>query len=174
MDQPNWIITTLLGVIAGYLFPYLIRFLLLVIRRFQREIAEGVWHGYHVANREGTSYIEHYLWNIRKGLLSEYVIKETRPPLKGTIYKGTLSFERNFWLIKLHALKHKEEVSIRLFSPITTADEKTWGLYLGLDFQGRSSSGPIVISKEEMTDTDVLKLFSEKISVQSKMRFIFI
>jgi len=174
MGEPNWIIITLLGAIVGYLFPYLIKFLLLITRRFQREIAEGIWHGYHIANREGTPQIEHYLWNIRKGLLSEYVITETRPPLKGVMYQGTLSFERNFWLIKLHALKHKEEVSIRLFSPITTAHEKTWGLYLGLDFQGRSAAGPIVISQEEMPDADILKLFSEKISVQSKMRVIFI
>jgi hypothetical protein len=174
MGEPNWIVTTLLGAIAGYLFPYLIKFLLFVARRFRRDIAEGIWHEYHITNREGTPYIEHYLWNIRKGLLNEYVIKETRPPLKEVIYQGTLSFERNFWLIKLRALKHKEEASIRLFSPITTADERTWGLFLALDFQGRAIAAPLVISKEEMTDTDVLKLFSDKVSVQSKTRVIFI
>jgi hypothetical protein len=172
MGEPNWIMVTLLGAIAGYLLPYFIKVLILVLRRFQREIAEGVWHVYHITIREGTPQIEHTVWNIRKGLLSEYVVKESKPSLKGTIYKGTLSFERNFWLIKLNS-KHEEGVSIRLYKPITTAHERTWGLYLSFDFQGRAMAGPLVISKQEIIDVEILKFLSEKVSIQSKVRLIF-
>jgi hypothetical protein len=78
MNEPNWAILTLLGAIIGYIIPYPIKFFFFIIRRFQREILEGTWHKYHITIHNGTPRIEGGLWNIQKGLSSEYVVKESR------------------------------------------------------------------------------------------------
>jgi hypothetical protein len=173
MGEPNWILVTFIGALAGYLLPHLSKVLVYVARRFQRATIEGKWYVYHITNRGGELQVEPAAWNIRKGYDSKFVVVESfKEDLKGPMYKGQMSFERNFLLVKLRAVKHEEEVSIRLFNPIPTADAYTWGLFLSLDFQGNPIAGPVAISRRELSPADALELLLDKTKVHANMKVL--
>jgi hypothetical protein len=172
MVQPNWVLTTLIGALAGYLFPYLGKALLFVARRFRREIVEGKWYAYHTTNLDGELQVVQSVWSIRKGFYSKFAVKVEKETLSDPMYIGILLLERNFWLVRLKGVKHEEEVVIRLFSPVPTGDAATWGLWLGIDFQGNPMAGPVMISREEVSIADALEFFSDKTKVHSKMRLL--
>lgn len=171
MNPPSWPITTLIGVIAGYLFPRIINVFVYAFRRLKRERVEGSWMVYHTTNRDGKPQIEKSTFEIKKGIMSEFSVKENRKGI-GIISKGTLRFERNYWLIHLKAETHDEEISMRLINPIPTADDFTWGMYLSLDFQGNPIAGAIILSRKELSDDEVLKLLSSKIKTNKEMKLI--
>lgn len=169
MNEPDWVLTTLIGAVAGCLLPYFIKSLSFVARRFRREMAEGEWYVYHTTNRGGILDIQPAIFSIRKGFDAKFVVEERREGLKYPMYKGTLRSERNFWLVRLQGVKHVEEVLIRFYSPIPSRDAVTWGLYLGVDFEGNPMSGPIMISRQEFSTEYALNFLLAKTKVHSEM-----
>lgn len=172
LNQPDWVTVTFIGAIIGYILPYIIKFVVFIFRKFQHDTAEGSWFVYHPSNRGGKLQIEKSAWRIGKGIFNPFVVRETREGVRGLVAKGSLYYERNFWLIRLKAIMHDEEVSIRLFNPISTADEIVWGLYLSLDFQGNPIAGPVVISRKELSPDEMLQFLSGKLKVDNKMKLI--
>jgi hypothetical protein len=171
MNQPDWVIVTVIGAFIGFPFPYGMKLLQFVIRRFQRDFVEGQWHVYHVSSQNGEVQAVYSTWTIKKGVFSKFVVHDNRKNLPRG-YRGILLSERNFWLIRLNAIQHQEEVLIRLHSPIATQDAITWGLYLGLDFEGNASSGPVMISRKQIPTDDVLPLLLEKVKVNGKLKLL--
>jgi len=90
------------------------------------------------------------------------------------MYKGFLSFERNFWVVKLNATRDEEEVLVRFLSPMATQDARTFGLYLGTDFQGRPVTGPAILSRQELSEAEVLEFFADKVRIDIKSRLMTI
>jgi hypothetical protein len=172
MNEPHWALTTIIGAMTGWLLPHLVRGVVLLIRRFRRGVVDGRWFVYHVAKRDGRLRVEPSVWNIRKGLKSSFVVEEVRKGLETPMYKGDLLFERNFWLVRLNGVTHEEELLIRLISPIPTEDASTWGLYLGIDVQGKAIAGPIMVSREELSVAEASEFLMEKTRVYSKMRLL--
>lgn len=172
MNDSNWILTTIIGAVVGWLLPYLVRTAVFIVRRFRRGIFDGKWCVYRVTNQDGKLKIEPSTWDIRKGFSSKFVVRETREGLETPIYKGSLFFERNFWLVRLSGVGHEEEILIRLFSPIPAENTSTWGLYLGIDFEGKPAAGPIMISREELPTASASELLQEKTRVHSRMRLL--
>lgn len=172
MTQPSWIVTTLVGVIAGYLVPYFVRVLLYLVSRFQHTPLDGKWYAYRFTNRDKGLQLQHNTWRIRRGYSTKYVVESFYEGLKDPVYKGNVSLERNFWLVKLKAVKHDEEVQIRLFAPIPTQDIYTWGLSLAVDFLGNPISRPFVISRRELTDEEAEDLLIKKAKINSKYKIL--
>jgi hypothetical protein len=172
MNEPNWVLTTVIGAVTGWLLPYLVRGVVFVVRRFRRGAVEGRWYVYHVADRDGRLRVEPSIWHIRKGFSSSFAVEEMRKGLETPMYKGSLLFERNFWLVRLSGVEHEEELLIRLLTPIPTEKASTWGLYLGIDVQGRPVAGPILVTREELPVADASGVLLEKTKVHSRMRLL--
>lgn len=172
MSEPNWVITTIIGAIVGYLTPYAVKMSRYMLRRFEKEIAEGTWHVYHPTIRDGSALIEHSIWNISKGILVKYVVKETKAQSTSVIYKGDLRLERNHWLIKLRGVRHAEEASIRFYNPVPTEDARTWGLYVSIDYHGNPISGPGLISREELSDAEVMMIITKKFTIDTEFKIL--
>jgi len=172
MTQPNWIVISLIGALAGYLLPYLVKAVLYAVRRFRRARIEGKWYVYHITkDTNGKFKVEPDVFKIRKGFLSEFVVNSYKDETRRS--NGRLSFERNYWLIALKNIEHKEQVSIRLLNPIPTKDDDpTWGLWLGIDFQGNMIAGPVAISRKELSEDEALRFLLDNTKISSKMKTI--
>jgi hypothetical protein len=172
MQQPNWVLSILIGAIVGYLLPYIIKSVDFIVRRFHKEMAEGVWHVYHVTNREHRTQVECSTWRIRKGFNHRFVVEEQKATLGFVPYRGVLRMERGFWLVKLAGTKHEEKVMVRLLSPLPSGDSTSWGLYLGLDFEGRSVAGPVMISRNDLAADEALRKMMDRAEVHSEMKLL--
>ena len=170
MSEPNWVITIILGAIVGFLLPYILNLVRFIRRFFKKEIAEGNWYVYHMINRDGIIQVENSMWKIKKGFYSKFIVEERK--VDYVLYKGLLVFERNFWLVRLKGIKHDEEVYIRLINPIPTQDTRTQGLFLSLDYNGIATAGPVLISRKEILQDKVKKIFFNKIKIDNEARLI--
>ena len=176
MPQPNWIIIIFIGAIVGYLFPHLVKSFKYIVRRFRKETIEGLWYTYFVTNEGGEIKIAHKTWRIQKGYVSKFNIESYLydGKEKKAVYKGKVYFERNFWLFRYEAIDHKEEVSGRLFDPITNRNLRTWGLYMALDFQGNPISGPFLASKQELSLEEASSLLMKQTKINTNPRLLMV
>lgn len=83
-----------------------------------------------------------------------------------------MTIERNYWLIKLNNVIHEETVHIRLYSPIGTADNLTWGLFQSIDFLGKPITGPLVFARQAMTTDEVRDYLSKKVKIVRDIKLI--
>jgi hypothetical protein len=170
------LIRILVGALIGFTLPHLVRAVAYFIRRLRRARIEGKWFVYHPSHKASKPQMIPSTWYITKGFTSLFAIREDRKEGSGATIsgyaKGQIHIESNCLLIKLHTTQHEEEVSMRLFNPISTADEILWGLYLSLDFQGKPTAGPIVVSRSELSEEDVMRFLSDRLGTQDKYKLL--
>jgi hypothetical protein len=167
----NWFLVAIASAVIGYLLPHLGRSTLAILHRISRDRIKGVWYVYHPSVRDSGAAIESSKVVIRTGYYSRYVVREYK---SDTIIfaKGTLSIERNFWLIDLAAVAHKEKIHIRLYDPIGTADDFTWGFFLSIDYLGNPITGPILFSRSPVSLETVMEHISKKVGIKEDMRLM--
>lgn len=174
MKEPNWITIVFIGALGGYLLPYLTKALFYLKHKFQQSIIEGKWYHYHITNQGGHFRLYSSIWNIRKGYDSRFTVEEYREGIVGPAYKDHAYFEGNFLLVRLGAVRHEEEVSIRLLNPVPPYDNLVWGLGLAIDFHRNSMAYPCAISREEISSEDASKFILSKIKVYTNVKTLIV
>jgi hypothetical protein len=171
--QTETILSIIAGTILGWLFPKFVALAGYLLRLFYRSAPEGIWHVYHVTNKDGEVCIRSHQWKVKKGVAARYIIDDCNTETGKVEYKGQIHLEGSFWLVQLHALGHVEEVSCRLFNPVMLGENpNTHGLFICIDYRNIPIAGPIVISRTEMPLTEVYELLAVKIHINNKTRLI--
>lgn len=113
----------------------------------------GKWHVYHFTRKDDQTILRHDQWEIETDLLNTLTIKTKDHDIPEVEYIGSVSFERNYILITLKGISHDEEGQMRFFDIIPSDEAKTFGLWMGIDFNIKPISSVRLMSKKEL-DTE--------------------
>lgn len=166
-EQPHWLLVAGIGSALGFLLPYFFRAIVWLGRRFKKYHLEGDWHEYHLTFRKQQVALLSEKWRIRKGFIAKLVVVAKSMPTEEVQYKGTLVEERSSIVANFKATTHTEQVTCRLRSPVPSNDRTLVGFWLAIDFDGRITAGPEVLSRDPLNDTEVRKLFQEEVEPAS-------
>lgn len=171
----HWLVPTLIGVILGAVFPYLIKFAFSVYRRFRPFFLEGLWYSYYFIYQDGVPTIKHETWNVKKGILNKFVVKADDLQSEATTfrlrYRGTLSKEQNLFTVILKPETHKEEILIRFKGTYDYGQKILLGLWSGIDLDGYACVGPQIISRTELSDEEIVDAV-RKVEVESEKKLM--
>jgi uncharacterized membrane protein (Fun14 family) len=167
MELSGWI-GSIVGAIIGYALPYIIKvFYYIVNLPFRKELLEGTWHAYHFTRKQATTLLRYEKWRIRRNILNKLIITTEDPTIPDLKYKGVISVERNYLLILLKGVKHKEELQMRFFGIIPTGRDITHGLAMGVDFDNKLQCVVRIMSREELDEEKAKKILSSKIIMRA-------
>lgn len=158
------ILLTIAGAILGCGIPHIVKFFQFLIGLLVRkEILAGTWHAYHFTRMHGgKSFLRYESWRIRRNLQNQLVIKTDDPTNPDLKYKGTISVERNYLLILLKGVKHKEEVQMRFFDVIPTGQDIAFGLAMGVDFDNEPICVVRIMSRKKLSDEEATRILTSK------------
>ena len=153
------IITIIISAIVGYAIPYfnsIIKFI--VGKSFRKEPIEGTWHTYHFTRMYGHIYLRYDKWIIKRNLLNTLTVKTDDPKNPDLKYEGFISVERNYFLVNISGVKHKEEAQFRFFDFIPTGQDIVYGLCLGVDFDNKPKAEVWIMSRRKLSDEEANKI----------------
>ena len=155
------------GAIIGYTLPYLIKLICYIVSLlFGKELLGGTWHVYHFTRMRGTTYLRYEKWRVKRNILNKLIITtedSKNPDLK---YKGVISVERNYLLILLKGIKHKEEVQMRFFDTIPTGQDIAYGLAMGVDFENKPQCLVRIMSRKELTEEEAKEFLLSRTKIR--------
>ena len=121
MELERWIAIIASAITIGYALPYITKFVQFIVGfPFRKELLEGTWHTYLFTRMRDMTFLRYEKWTIKRNLLNRLIIETEDPKKPDLKYKGVISVERNYLLILLKGVRHKEEVQMRFFDIIPT------------------------------------------------------
>ncbi len=167
MELERWI-AIIAGVITiGYALPYIAKFVQFIVGLpFRKEILTGIWHAYHFTRMRNNTFLRYEKWVIKRDLLNRLVIETEDPKNPDLKYKGVISTERNYLLILLKGVRHKEEVQMRFFDIIPTGQDIAFGLVMGVDFDNKPQCLVRIMSRKKLTDEEAREIILSKTVVR--------
>lgn len=158
LDQdPNWLISALIGAVFGYLLPLLPASLRYLVGKFRRSQLEGLWHQCNYTFSDGRQILCREEWKIARGFLHPYALKVSGLPGDGRRYRGQITHERNHLIAIYQASTHTETVYARFHFPATPEGQVVPGIWLSFDHDGCVTAGVQVLSQTKLTDAECLQ-----------------
>ena len=74
--------------------------------------------------------------------------------------------ERNYLLILLKGVRHKEEVQMRFFDIIPTGQDIAFGLSMGVDFDNKPQCIVRIMSRKKLTDEEARAILLSKTMIK--------
>jgi hypothetical protein len=142
-------------------------FKFVVFSMFRRGILEGTWHSYHFTRMGNKTILRYEEWKIRRDWQNRLSIKTNDPNDPLLKYRGFISKEKNHLIIILKGLEHEEEVQMRFSSIIPTGKDISYGLAMGVDFNGKPQCLVRIMSREKLTNENARRLLESKTSLKS-------
>lgn len=162
MGFENWI-PTIAGAVLGYALPYTAKFIQFIVGLpFRKELLEGTWHAYHFTRMHGVTIVRYEKWEIRRNLLNKLIIRAEDPKISDLKYRGFISVERNYLLVSLKGVKHKEEVQMRFFDTIPTGQDIAFGLAMGVDFDNKPKAHIQIMSRRQLSNKEAREILQSK------------
>lgn len=166
MEPENWsttIIIVIAGAILGYALPYIIKFIQFIWSFVSRkELLEGDWHVYHFTREQGKTFTRYEKWMIKRNFLNQLIVTTEDPRRPDLKYKGDISVEKNYLLIRLNGVMHPEKVQMRFFDIIPTEQDIAYGLAMGVDFDNKPQCLVRIMSREELSEEKAREILSSK------------
>lgn len=151
----EWITTIsmiIISAIVGYAIPDIISIIKFIIGKpFRKEPIEGTWHTYHFTQRNKRIHLKYIGWTIKRNLLNVLKVN-TYDPIHDLKYEGTISVERNYFLINMSGIKHKEKAQFRFYDFIPTGENIVFGLCLGIDYDTKLKSELWIMSRKKLSN----------------------
>jgi hypothetical protein len=167
MELEKWIAIITSAISIGYALPYITKFVQFAAGfLFRKELLEGTWHAYHFTRMRDEIILRHEKWTIKRDPLNRLIIETQDPKNPDLKYKGFISTERNYLLILLKGVRHKEEVQMRFFDIIPTGQDMVFGLLMGVDFDNRPECLVRIMGRKELTDEEAKELLRHKTIVR--------
>ncbi len=162
-SQPPWWVLLVVGSLLGVVVERLWRVLTVAPRAlasvFTKPPLVGVWEECHWSFVNGEAQLRRETWTFRRGIFSDFVVSTTSPLGPHYQFKGKVIREQGHWLIEFRGTNHVERVFCRLGNPLPTNTAPIlFGLQSMLDFNDRPATGPLVLSREKLTDNDAGEL----------------
>ncbi|MFV0377348.1 MAG: hypothetical protein ACK5JD_08615, partial [Mangrovibacterium sp.] len=71
IQEPNWIVLTIVGTVIGYLFPYIVNGITFIWRRlFAKHYLTGQWNNYYQIWENNLPALKHEKWKVETGFNS--------------------------------------------------------------------------------------------------------
>lgn len=154
----NWLRDNILGALIGLIIPWVLKFLYYQLNLFKKRTLKGVWNGYHLTYYDGTFKILHSVWTIRRGVFQDYTVIAQH---SNVTYTGAIKPELNDLVITMKSTSHKEVVVYRFNNPLKSKQEIIPGIWLSYDHDINICSAAAFLSKEQLTEEELMKKFSE-------------
>lgn len=152
-NEPNWLVSAVVGAVFGVFLPFAAKACYFVFRRFKKYHLEGLWHGYLYSYKTNQSIICEFELRIRKGFTSRYRVRMRYTD--GTMaYKGTMDIENAQVYMNLSSRQHEEHPVFRFNLPIPSNDRTLTGLWLSFDNDMHIGSGAVVLSRDPLDAKD--------------------
>lgn len=167
MELQRWIAIIASAISIGYALPYITKFVQFIVGfLFRKELLEGTWHAYHFTRMNDKAFLRYEKWTIKRNLLNRLIIETEDPKNPDLKYKGVISTERNYLLILVKGVRHKEEGQMRFFDIIPTGQDMVFGLLMGVDFDNKPQCLVRIISRKELTDEEAKEIIRRKTIVR--------
>ncbi|SFC94441.1 hypothetical protein SAMN05421780_11365 [Flexibacter flexilis DSM 6793] len=171
--EPNWIITTLIGTVIGYLYPYFIKGIIYIGRLlFTKHYLTGQWNSYYQIWENNLAVIKHEKWTVSLGYNSKLKVKIKTVAEGNLNYSGELTEERGHLIVTLKAKEYDERVFGRYPIPIPSNDATVVGLWLGVDFNAHATVGANILSRIELDNEKIIILLREYTEVDTENEMI--
>ncbi|MEW6096148.1 MAG: hypothetical protein AB1567_06445 [bacterium] len=175
MEWSNWLLPTIAGAVIGYILPYLIRFVTFVVTfPFRKKLLEGMWHTYHFTRMHGETILRYEQWIIKRNLMNKLELTTYDPNNPNLKYKGTIEVEKNYLIITLRGIKHKERTHLRLFDIIPTGQDRIIGLFMGVDFNNYPLSAMCLVSRNELTNEEASNILLSRLRIDKTYKIMSI
>jgi hypothetical protein len=160
-----------IGAVFGYVLPYLVQFIRLIIYRLSKNQIEGVWYNHFFSSDgEQNLFIVEKI-AISKGLSEKYSVKSEFVDNPKAKYKGRLVLEKDFLIFEMHAKNHQENAYSRFSTPpIFTNSTVLVGLSLAQDFSGISTSASNLLARLPLQEAEVIHQMAERVKINSKLK----
>jgi uncharacterized membrane protein (Fun14 family) len=167
MELERWFAIIASAIIIGYALPYITKFVQFIVGfPFRKESLEGTWHAYHFTRMHNETFLRYEKWTIKRNLLNRLIIETEDPKNPDLKYKGVISAERNYLLILLKGVKHKEEVQMRFFDIIPTGQDIAFGLAMGVDFANKPQCLIRIMSRKKLIDEEAREILQSKTMIK--------
>lgn len=147
------LISSFFSAFIGFAFPYVIKFLIFLIKRRRRDNLCASWYSYSLMKEKESLRILEGRIKISKGVFSLY---KSRIYENGLLYKGTVSIENNHILmIQKTTIESRSETScIRLDYSAYDMRHRLHGYWLSYDSDNHISCATIVLSRKKLTSEE--------------------
>ena len=167
MELERWIAIVASFITISYVVPYITKIVLFIVSfPFRKELLKGTWHAYHFTRMHGKTFLRYEKWTIKRNLLNRLIIKTLDPKNPDLKYKGVISEERNYLLILLKGVRHKEEIQMRFFNVIPTGQDMAFGLAMGVDFANKPQCLVQIMSRKKLTDEEAGEILRSKTIIE--------
>jgi hypothetical protein len=163
LAEPNWVVLTLLGGLAGAIVTPLATLLWWGVRRVRPHPMCGVWHSYHMTFRQNRAVMLSGQYRIRRGFRSPLVVSAVNSandhmgtPVKTLSYRGRLEHEGGHYVMDLSGRSHQEHLMIRFAERIPPNDKMLSGIWLAYDHDNQVASGVQLFSRDKLSDDEAL------------------
>ena len=173
MQQPNWIIVTIIGAVVGALVSQYWTIIFYPARLLKADTLGGDWYDYHFTFLHGKRYLAESIVKVRRGMLADrsvYVQDQDLVRYSGGIdpnrkdglsYKGSVQVEGPHLIMKLRATSHREVLVFRLINRLPSNASIIPGVWMSFDHELNPTAGVMVLSRERMTPSDATTMLLE-------------
>ncbi|WP_018347980.1 hypothetical protein [Longispora albida] len=168
MQEPNWIITSIVGAVIGALLVPTWRIMLYPIRRLRPHPLHGIWYSYSYSFMDGALQLRHGTFTIRSGLLQRWIVHRENfgrypppslgpapPPLR---YRGTVSEEHDHYVMLFSGRTHTETLLYRFVNRIPSNAGIIPGVWMAYDHDLNPAAGCAIISRGPLAPQTVTTL----------------
>jgi hypothetical protein len=173
MQQPNWIIVTIIGAVVGAVVSQYWSIIFYPAKLLKTDSLRGSWYDYHFTFVHGKRYLAESMVSIRRGILTDRSVRVQDQDLvrysggidtsrkDGLAYKGTAYIEGPHLIVKLHAISHRELLVFRLINRLPSNASIIPGVWMSFDHELNPTAGVMVLSRERMTSSDASAVLLE-------------
>lgn len=174
IQEPNWIVLTIIGTVIGYLFPYIVSGISFIWRLlFAKHYLTGQWNNYYQIWENNLPALKHEKWKVETGFNSRLKVSISTTLTDGALsYTGELIEERGHLVAILRAAEYEERAFNRYPIPVPGNASTVVGLYLGVDFNGRATVGTTVLSRVELQAEQLIVLMDKATEVDPNNEMI--
>lgn len=166
-SQPHWFVQTLISIGIALLINPLCRLARWAIRLLTRHPVQGSWFAYYFSTQKGERVFKEEVWAVNRGSVAPFnvtVRTQGKPPL---VFKGSITPEKTCLLVNMSGQKsHEESVYIRFPFSVADAEGPHVGLGIQHDYDGVTEACATVISRKQMTESEVSSLIKKRTSIR--------
>lgn len=175
-SQPTWHWSLVLGGLVGAVIASLLAQTNVIFKIpafiykyfFKKSAIIGNWKVYHWSYLGGKPIIIKSNAKIVRGFIRAYIVTLHQDVTSKLGYKGHIDIEKDQLIFSLNSVDHHENLIVRMRNPLGKASDKMAAIWLGHDHEGDVAAGGLLLSRQELTDTDIAKELSGRITNQSK------
>jgi hypothetical protein len=162
------------GLIIGSSLRYIGNNLLFIFRRGQKTHLMREWQEYHLVYKNGAPILKHESWKIKRGISQEMSVETKDTENDKYKFRGAAWKEGKFAMFQLKSITpgHDEEFYCRFNWPIVNNDSEFFGIWLGLDLDGSSVSGTLMLSKQKISEEKAIMHLQENTSVNDEFNLL--